>query len=45
MDCSPRLYMFSKSQRMILHYVLLSKKVINESIKIVEEIDYDNTED
>ena len=45
MDCSPRLYVFSKSQRMILHYVLLSKKVINESIKIVEELDYDNTED
>ena len=45
MDCSPRLYMFSKSQRMILHYVLLSKKVINESIKIVEEIDCENIED
>lgn len=35
MDCSPRLYVFTKSQRMTLHYILLSKKVINESIKIV----------
>ena len=33
MDCSPRLYVFTKSQRMVLHYILLSKKVINDSIK------------
>lgn len=39
MDCSPRLYVFTKSQRMTLHYILLSKKVINESIKIVNDLD------
>lgn len=37
MDCSPRLYVFTKSQRMTLHYILLSKKVINESIKMLME--------
>ena len=35
MDCSPRMYVFTKSQRMTIHYILLSKKVINESINIV----------
>ena len=39
MDCSPRLYTFSKSQRMTLHYILLSKKVINDSISIANEMD------
>lgn len=37
MDCSPRLYSFSNSQRMTLHYILLSKKVINDSIAIANE--------
>ena len=35
MDCSPRLYLFTESQRMVLHYILLSKKVIKESIQII----------
>ncbi len=35
MDCSPRFYVFSKSQRMTLHYILLSKRAINDSIAIV----------
>ena len=39
MDCSPRLYGFSKSQRMTIHYILLSKKVINDSIAIANEMD------
>ena len=45
MDCSPRLYVFTKSQRMALHYILLSKKVINESIKIVTGMDEINVTD
>lgn len=39
MDCSPRLYSFSQSQRMTIHYILLSKKVMNDSIAIVNESD------
>lgn len=32
-DCAPRLHVFSQSQRAILHYILLSDKVLNESLK------------
>lgn len=39
MDCSPRLYGFTKSQRMMIHYILLSKKVLCESIVNCNKLD------
>lgn len=38
MDCAPRLHMFSPSQRAIIHYILLSDKIILDSVKSVNEI-------
>lgn len=35
MDCVPRYYTLSKSQRTVVHYILLSDKIISESIDSV----------
>lgn len=36
-DCAPRMHSFSKSQLAFLHYILLSDKVIIDSIKVVND--------
>lgn len=38
LDCAPRLYSFTKSQREILHYILLPRKIIMDAIVIVQEM-------
>lgn len=38
LDCTPRLYSFTKSQREILHYVLLPRKILVEAILVVQEL-------